>query len=113
LVATGGDCVVSPVTGTRKLLTSGTRLPERECGCEGARASAADEWDRAGSGRGEGSAGARELGRLGREGGGEKRRRAGERERGSLGRKRPSRGGVFPFSFSISFISFSFEQIIS
>jgi hypothetical protein len=30
VVATGGDLVVSPVTGARKVLTSGTRLPERE-----------------------------------------------------------------------------------
>jgi hypothetical protein len=29
-VATGGDRVASPVTGVRKALTSGTRLPERE-----------------------------------------------------------------------------------
>jgi hypothetical protein len=28
-VATGGNRVVSPVTGARKVLTSGTRLPER------------------------------------------------------------------------------------
>jgi hypothetical protein len=75
--------------------------------------SAVDGWGRAGSDRGEGSAGARELGHLGREGGGEKSAGAREREIGSLGRKRPSRGGIFPFSFSIYFISFSFEQIIS
>jgi hypothetical protein len=29
-VATGGDRVASPVTGARKVLTSGTRLPRRE-----------------------------------------------------------------------------------
>jgi hypothetical protein len=69
-----------------------------------------------------GSAGTRAMGRLGREG--EREARARGRE-GGLGRKRPIRGGVFSFfSFSnlyfqflflisISFIFFSFEQIIS
>jgi hypothetical protein len=98
-VATGGDCVVSPVTGTRKLLTSGTRLPERECGCEGARASAADEWDRAGSGRGEGSAGARELGRLGREGGGRKAQACGREREREFGPETAQPRGGFPFFF--------------
>jgi hypothetical protein len=113
-VATGGDRVASPVTGARKVLTSGTRLPERDC--EGARAGAADGWGRAGSGKGEGSAGAREMGRLGHEGGS-----AGAREReGVWAGNGPAEGGflflflfLFLFPISISFISFCFEQIIS
>jgi hypothetical protein len=94
-VATDGNCVANLVTGARKALTSGTRLLER--------ASAADGWGRAGSGRGEGSAGAREMGRLGHEGGGRKHGHAGERE--GLGRKQPNRGGrffLFLFLFLIS-----------
>jgi hypothetical protein len=84
-VATGGDRVVSLVMGARKVLTSGTRLPERE--------------------RLRGSAGAREMGRLGRARG-RKRGRAQERE--GLGRKRPNRGGFFFFSISISYFYFFF-----
>jgi hypothetical protein len=94
-VATGGDRVASPVTGARKVLTSGTRLPERERDCEGARAGATDGWGRAGSGRGEGSVGVRKMGRLGHEGGAW----ACGRERGGLGRKWPIRGGDFSFFF--------------
>jgi hypothetical protein len=115
---TSGDRVASPVTGARKALTSGTRLPEREIVRERG-GSAADGWGRAGSSRGERSAGARAMGRLGRERGECGR----EREREGLGRKRPSRGGflfhfsifyfLFLFLIPISFISFSFEQIIS
>jgi hypothetical protein len=69
---------------------------------------AADEWARAGSGRG----GVGETGRVGRTGG--------EAHRESWARNGPTEGGGFSFSFfyflfliSISFISFSFEQIIS
>jgi hypothetical protein len=81
-VATGDDRVVSPVTGMRKVLTSGTRLLERESGWEGARASAADGWGWAGSGRGG----------------------AGESWAGNG----PTEGGrIFPFSFSI-YISISY-----
>jgi hypothetical protein len=68
----------------------------------------------------EGSAGARAMGRLGREG--EREARARGRERG-FGPETAQPGVVcFPFSnfyfiflflISISFISFSFEQIIS
>jgi hypothetical protein len=83
--------------------------------------SAADGWGRAGSGRGEGSAGARAMGRLGHEGG--ECGRARERERG-IGPETAQPRGVsfflfsisyflFLFLISISFISFSFEQIIS
>jgi hypothetical protein len=55
----------------------------------------ADQWGRE---ERDARAGAREMGRVGRAGNG----RAGEREKG-LGRIRPSRGGIFPFSISISF----------
>jgi hypothetical protein len=95
-VATSGDRVVSPVTGARKALTSGTRLPKREivrergeCGLTGGAGLAAAK------GRG-----ARARGRWAAwaaEGGGE----------------------FFLFFFSIFYflflflISFSFEQIIS
>ena len=107
-MATGSDHVASPVTGTRKALTSRTRLPERDR--ERARGSAADGWGRAGSGRGEGSAGDGPLGL--RRGG--MRTRA--RERG-FGPETAQPRGVpfffFLFLISISFISFSFEQIIS
>jgi hypothetical protein len=69
--------------------------------------SAADGWGRAGSGRGEGSADARAMGRLGREGG-----NAGAREReGVWAGNGPAEGGVFPFSFSI--FDFLFLFILS
>jgi hypothetical protein len=100
-VATDGDRVVSLVTGARKVLTSGTRLPERESGYEGARASAADGWGRAGSGRGEGSAGTREMGRLGREGGGSAG--APKREKDWAGNG-PTEGGFFLFLFLFYFL---------
>jgi hypothetical protein len=108
-VATGGDRVASPVTGARKVLTSGTRLPERDC--EGARAGAADGWGRAGSGKGEGSAGAREMGRLGHEGGS-----AGAREReGVWAGNGPAEGGffLFLFLFSVSYFYFVFLFLLS
>jgi hypothetical protein len=118
-VATGGDRAVSPVTGARKVLTSGSRLPERESGHEGARASAADGWGRLAAVEGRG---ARARGSWAARG--EKRAGARERERGFGLETAQPRGGFFPFFFfyfyflflfliSISFISFSFEQIIS
>jgi hypothetical protein len=65
--------------------------------------SAVDGWGRAGSGRGEGSTGARVMGREGGGGG----RIAGAREMGGLGRKRPRRGGeFFLFPFSIFYFYF-------
>jgi hypothetical protein len=79
----------------------------------------ANGWGRAGSDRGDRSAGARAMGHLGREGGSADAR---EREGGFGPKTAQPRGRVFPFSFSIfyfyfffsiSFISFSFEQIIS
>jgi hypothetical protein len=95
-VATGGDRVASPVTGARKVLTSGIRLSERES----VRGSAADGWGRAGSGRGERSAGAWMMGRLGREGGGKESAGAREREReGVWTGNGPSEGGSFSFFF--------------
>jgi hypothetical protein len=102
-VATGGDRVASPVTGARKVLTSGTRLPERDC--EGARAGAADGWGRAGSGKGEGSAGAREMGRLGHEGG----------SAGARAGPAPAEGGffLFLFLFSVSYFYFVFLFLLS
>jgi hypothetical protein len=108
VVATGGNRVVSPVTGARKVLTSGTRLSEREW----LRGSEGECGWRVGPGWQRQRGGERaEVGPLGPRGG---ERSAGERE--SLGRKQSSRGGIFPlfsFSISISFISFSVEQIIS
>jgi hypothetical protein len=60
------------------------------------------------------SAGAQELGCLGREGGGEEKRgRAREIEREFGPETAQPREGDFSLSISISFISFSFEQIIS
>jgi hypothetical protein len=111
-VATGGDRVVSPVTGTRKVLTSGTRLLERaDARLTGGAGLAAGEGARRQRGRACGANGPR-----GPDEGGE----AHERE---LVRKRPNRGRggfflflflfLFPISISISFISFSFEQVIS
>jgi hypothetical protein len=98
-VATDSDRVASPVTGARKVLTSGIRLSERERERGG---SAANEWGRAGSGRGEGSAGTRMMDRLGREGGGRKARARGRERGGGFGPETAQpRGGVFPFSFSI------------
>jgi hypothetical protein len=71
-------------------------------------------------GRGEGSAGARTMGRLGREGGGKESagawEREREREREGFGPETAQPRGeffLFLFLFSISFISFYFEQIIS
>jgi hypothetical protein len=49
--AAGGDRIDSLVTGARKGLTS-VPACQREGGCEGARASAADGWGRADSGGG-------------------------------------------------------------
>jgi hypothetical protein len=123
---------LAPVTGARKALTGGARLPGRER--SRGRGVRADGWGRADSGRatreGEGGrqltggggmsvagAGARRWAAWATEGRGV---RACAQERGGLGRKRPSRRGVsfsffifyFLFLFSISFISFSFEQII-
>jgi hypothetical protein len=75
--------------------------------------SAVDGWGRAGSGRGEGSTGARVMGR---EGGGEESRARGRW--GVWAGNGPAEGEnfsffLFLFFISISFISFSFEQIIS
>jgi hypothetical protein len=108
--ATGGDRVDSLVTGARKGLTSGARLPERESGFEGARASAADRWGRADSGGGRSPGVRAEMGRMGREGG--KSAACGREER-RLGRIRSNQGGDFPFYFSISISPFCFEQIFS
>jgi hypothetical protein len=94
-VAADDDRVASPVTGTGKALTSGARLPERE------RARAADGWDRAGSGRGEGSAACGRWAAWAAEGGGGN---AGAREReGVWAGNGPTEGG-FPFSFSILYL---------
>jgi hypothetical protein len=116
-VATGDDRVVSPVTCVRKVLTSGTRLPERVVARErvrlmgGARLAAAE--GRGARARGSWAAWAAR--------GGEKRGRAGERE-GVWAENGPAEGDFFSFfiflflfliSISISFISFSFEQIFS
>jgi hypothetical protein len=104
----GGDRVASPVTGARKALTGGARLPGRERS-ERARGVRADGWGRAGSSRGEGSVGERagNRGRVGR--GGEARGR-------ELGRKRLNRGGgrfSFSFIFSISYFYFLFLFLLS
>jgi hypothetical protein len=61
---------------------------------------------RAGSDRGEGSAGAREMGCLGREGGGGSAG-AREREKDWAGNG-PAEGGIFLFLFSISISYFYF-----
>jgi hypothetical protein len=81
--------------------------------------SAADGWGRAGSGRGEGSAGDVPLGPRG----GEEARASGRERGGVWAGNGPTEGGflfsfsifsfLFLFLISISFISFSFEQIIS
>jgi hypothetical protein len=121
-VATGDDRVVSPVTGARKVLTSGSCLLERESGRQGARASAADGWGRLAAAEGR-EAQARGSWVAWAVRGGEKRGRAGERE-GVWARNGLAEGGIFSFFFfyfyflflfpiSIYFISFSFEQIIS
>jgi hypothetical protein len=112
----GGDRVSSMVMGVRKVLISGTRLPERERererDCERARGSEAYGWGRAGSDRGEhGRAG---DGPLGPRGGGGRKARARGRER----RFRPEAAqprGVFPFLFlfSISYFYFLFLFLLS
>jgi hypothetical protein len=68
----------------------------------------ADGWGRAGSGRGEGSAGAWAMGRLGREGGECGR----ARERGVWAKNGPAEGG-FLFLFSISYSYFLFLFLLS
>jgi hypothetical protein len=106
-----GDRVASPVTSTRKALTSGTRLPGRERDHERARGSVADGWGRAGSDGGKrGRAGDGPLGPRGRKGGAGAR----ERERGVWAGNDPSEGGVFSFfSFSNFYFLFLFLFILS
>jgi hypothetical protein len=116
-VATSGDHADSLVTGAREGLTSGARLPEGERSRVGGGV-AADEWGRpvGGGGWSAGArAGAREMGRMGREG-----ERSAVRGGGEVGWIRPSRGGeiflfLFPFLFLFLFLlsPFSFEQIFS
>jgi hypothetical protein len=60
-----------------------------------------------------GSMGAWKLGRLGCEGGGKRKAGARARERVWARNGLAEGGFLFSFSISISFISFSFEQIIS
>ena len=97
--AAGGDRVDSLVTGARKGLTSGPAC-QREGGCEGARASAADGWGRAGSGGGR-SVGVRaEMSRLGREGG------ARARGREVVGPDSAQPWGDFSFFFFFFYFSF-------
>jgi hypothetical protein len=105
---TGGDRVASLVTGARMVLTSGTRLPERERAVARERGrvrlTGGPGWQRQ---RG-GECGRAGDGLLGPRGGGRTRGRAGERE---------GLRGEFSFFFflflflisiSISFISFFF-----
>jgi hypothetical protein len=95
-----GDRVASPVTGARKVMTSGTRLPERERSRKSER-SVADGWGRAGSGRGEGSEGARRWVAWAANGG--KCGSAGEREWGFGPETAQPRGEFFLFFFYFSF----------
>jgi hypothetical protein len=112
----GGDRVAGPVTGARKALTSGARLPERERArgvrLTGGAGLAAQRGGERGC-AGDGPLGPRKGGECGR-----------ARERGGFGPKMAQPRGVsfffflfsifyFLFLISISFISFSFEQIIS
>jgi hypothetical protein len=101
-VATGGNRVISPVTGAREVLTSGTCLPERATR-ERERGCAADGWGQPVSGGG-GAA----LARAGVRGNAPHGLDGGEARGRVLGRKRPNRGGIFPFSFSISISYFYF-----
>jgi hypothetical protein len=104
-VATDGDRVASPVTGARKALTSGTRLPGREIARErgkyglmgGAELAAAE--GRGARVRGRWAAWAAKKGGCGR---------ARERGRGFGPETTQSRGEFFPFSFSISYFLFLF-----
>jgi hypothetical protein len=105
----GGDRVASPVTGARKALTSGTRLPERERDRERARGVRLTGGAELAVAEGRG---ARVRGDGPRKGG----VRARGRVRGGLGRKRLNRGGgVFPFLFLflISYFYFSFLFLLS
>jgi hypothetical protein len=87
----GGDRVASPVTGARKALTSGARLPERER----ARVRAADGWGRAGNGRG-----ARRQRGWARGGNGPRGPDGGRGARGeSWARNGPTEGEKFSFFF--------------
>jgi hypothetical protein len=115
---TGGDRIASPVTGARKALTSGTRLPEREIAREhgGVRLTGGAELAAA-EGRG-----ARVRGRWAAWAakGGSAGARSRERERGGFGPETAQPRGVsfFFFYFSISYfyffyLLFLFEQIIS